>query len=388
MKTNCSILAALLFVFLPTASPAETVAAKPAPSLAATLQPFLDKHDMAGAVVLVATKDKVLDVEAVGYADIKAQKPMQTDCMFLIASQSKPIAATAVMMLVDEGKLNVDDPVEKYLPEFKGQMVIAQQDAEHKLLRKPAHPMTIKNLLTHTSGLRPFSPLEEPLRDLLPLRTRVASYAMLPLEFEPGSKSLYSNAGVNTAGRIVEVVSGMPYEEFISKRLLVPLGMKDTTFWPSPEQLKRLAKPYKLNGKTGQEETTIVAFSYPLDDHRRQPIPAGGLFSTASDLSLFYRMIAQGGSFAGRRYLSEQAVAEMTRKQTGDLPSPYGFCFGVGGGRIGHAGSYGTNSSYDPKHQLITIYMVQQKGWRHKANKKILAAVQSAATKAFSTPSR
>jgi CubicO group peptidase (beta-lactamase class C family) len=128
-----------------------------------------------------------------------------------------------------------------------------------------------------------------------------------------------------------------------------------------------------------------MGLTYPLDDHRRQPIAAGGLFSTATDLSLFYRMIAQGGAYGGNRYLSEHAVSEMTRKQTGDLPSPYGFCFGLGGGRIGHAGSYGTNSSYDPKHQLITIYMVQQKGWRHKANKKILATVQKAATKAFAS---
>ena len=357
------------------------------PNVVATvLQPFIDSHTLAGAVTLVASKDKVLDVEAVGYADIAAKKPMRTDCLFWIASQSKPIAATALMMLVDEGKVNVNDPVEKYLPEFQGQMVIAEQDQDHVLLKKPKHPITIRNLLTHTSGLRPVSPVEEAGADLLPIRASVRSYAMLPLLFEPDSKSLYSNAGVITVGRIVEVVSGMPYEDFLDQRLLRPLGMKDTTFWPSTEQLKRLAKSYKPGpGKKGLEETPIVKLTYPLDNRRRQARPAGGLFSTATDLSLFYRMIAQGGVLAGRRYLSERSVQQMTTKQTGVLRTPYGFCFGTGGGRIGHGGSYGTNSSYDPKHQLITIYLVQQTGWRAKAGKKILAAVQEAVTMAFGT---
>ena len=129
--------------------------------MAAVLQPFVDSHTLAGAVMLVADKNKVLDVEAVGYADIAAKKPMQTDCLFWIASQSKPITATALMMLVDEGKVKLDDPVEKYLPEFKGQMVVAERDKEHVLLRKPKHPITVRNVLSHTSGL----PFESPDRE-------------------------------------------------------------------------------------------------------------------------------------------------------------------------------------------------------------------------------
>ena len=143
------------------------------------------------------------------------------------------MTATALMMLVDEGKVNVDDPVEKYLPEFKGQWVKAEQDTDHMLLKRPVHPITVKNVLSHTSGLPFSSPLEQPTLDLLPLAARVRSYAMLPLEFEPDSKYQYSNAGINTAGRIIEVVSGMPYEQFMEQRLFQPLGMKDTTFWPS-----------------------------------------------------------------------------------------------------------------------------------------------------------
>ena len=363
---------------------AEPPAAASPKCLAAVLQPFVDHHVLAGAVILVASKDKVLDLEAVGYADIAAKKPMRTDDLFWIASQSKPITATALMMLVDEGKICVDDPVEKYLPEFKGQMVIAEQDQNHVLLKRPKHPITIKNVLSHTSGLRAISPLERPTLDLLPLRAAVESYAMLPLLFEPDSKYQYSNAGINTAGRIIEVVSGMPYEQFLDKRLFGPLGMKDTTFWPNAEQLKRLAKSYKPSAdKKGLEETTISQLKYPLDDRGRQPMPAGGLFSTAADQSIFYRMIAQGGVFAGRRYLSARAVKTMTSKQTGALPTPYGFGFSTGEGKIGHGGAYSTNSSYDTEHRLITIFLVQHAGWRSDEGKKILPAFQQAAIKAY-----
>ena len=242
---------------------------------------------------------------------------MRTDALFWIASQSKPMTATALMMLVDEGKVNVDDPVEKYLPEFKGQWVKAEQDTEHVLLKKPAHPITVKNVLSHTSGLPFSSPLEQPTLDLLPLAARVRSYAMLPLEFEPDSKYQYSNAGINTAGRIIEVVSGMPYAQFLDQRLFQPLGMKDTTFWPNPEQVRRLAKSYKPNAaKTDLEETTITQLRYPLTDRTREPMPAGGLFSTAADVARFCQMILNGGVLNGKRYLSEAAVKQMTSRQT------------------------------------------------------------------------
>src|SRR5262249_9202777 len=151
----------------------------------------------------------------------------------------------------------------------------------------------------------------------------------------------YSNAGINTAGRIIEVVSGMSYEKFLETRLFKPLGMKDTTFWPTSSQLRRLAKAYKPNAaKDGLEETPISQLHYPLNDPVRQPMPAGGLFSTANDLSIFYRMIANGGAFNGKRILSENALEQMTSKQTGDLATPYGFGINVGGGHIGHGGAY------------------------------------------------
>ena len=334
------------------------------PKLAAALQPFVESHTLAGAVLLVADKDKVLDVETVGYCDVDAQKPMQPDNVFWIASQSKPITATALMMLVDDGKVKLDDPVEKYLPEFKGQWWAAEKDADHVLLKKPSHPITVRNVLSHTSGLPFKSALEEPTLDQLPLAVAVRSYAMTPLIYDPEKGYQYSNAGINTAGRIIEVVSGMPYEDFLDKRLFGPLGMKDTTFWPNEEQLTRLAKAYKQNAeKTGLEEITIGQLKDPLNDRqRRYPMPAGGLFSTARDVARFCQMILNGGAFEGRRFLSETAAKEMTSRQTPDtLKENYGLGWATGG-NVGHGGAFATNMSIDVARGLITVYMVQHAG--------------------------
>jgi CubicO group peptidase (beta-lactamase class C family) len=357
---------AVLLAVLPVALLPVTAADQPASkSVAAALQPFVDNHSLAGAVTLVADKDKVLSLEAVGFADVGAKKPLKTDAVFWIASQSKSITAVALMMLVDDGKVKLDDPVEKYLPEFKDQWVIVEQDKEHQLLKKPKQPVTVRMVLSHTSGLPFKSAMEQPTLDLLPLRDAVRSYAMTPLLSEPGRKYLYSNAGINTAGRIIEVVSGMSYEDFLDKRLFGPLGMKDTTFWPDEEQLKRLAKSYKPNkDKTDLEETTITALKYPLNDRKRQPVPAGGLFSTAGDLGNFCQMLLNGGVFKGKRYLSEAAVKEMTTKQTGEaIKDNYGLGFSTGDGTFGHGGAYSTNMTIDTKRGLITVFLVQHAGF-------------------------
>jgi len=227
----------LLFLSL-LASP---VLAEPLTTATSVLQPFVDRHALAGAVALVADKEKVLTVEAVGFADIAAGKAMTSDAIFWIASQTKPMTATAVMMLVDEGKVALDDPVEKYLPEFKGQMVVAEKDDAHMLLRKPTHPITVREVLSHMSGLPFSSAIEKPTRDGLSRPAAVRSYAMTPLQTEPGTAYQYSNAGINTAARIIEVVSKQTYEDFMQQRLFTPLGMKDTTFWPNEEQAKRVA---------------------------------------------------------------------------------------------------------------------------------------------------
>jgi CubicO group peptidase (beta-lactamase class C family) len=355
----------------------------PVGRMAAALRHFVESQTLAGAVVLVADKNRVLDIEAVGYADVAAKKPMQTDSVFWVASQSKPIATTALMMLVDEGKLKLDDPVEKYLPEFKGQMVVVERDDEHVLLRKPKHPITIRNVLSHTSGLPFSSPIETPTLDLFPLEYRVRSYAMLPLQFEPDTGYNYANAGINTAARIIEVASGMPFAKYLDERIFKPLGMKDTSFWPTGDQLRRLAKSYKP-ASGGLEECPITQLKYPLDDPQRQPMPAGGLFSTAADLCLFYRMIANKGELAGKRIVSAPAIAEMASRQLSS--ANYGLGMVTDEDHIGHGGAYSTDSRIAKKHGLILIFLVQHAGWPEGGD-NILGIFHKAALDAFAPQS-
>jgi CubicO group peptidase (beta-lactamase class C family) len=371
------LLAAIPVAFLPKAV---GDSARPAKGVTAALQPFVDRHTLAGAVTLVADRDRVLSLDAVGYADLAAKLLMHTDALFWIASESKPITAAALLMLVDEGKVNVDDPVEKYLPEFKDVWVVVEQDDKHRLLERPKQRMTVRHLLSHTSGLPFRSALEQPTLDQLRLRDAVRSYAMTPLQSQPGEKYQYSNAGINTAGRILEIVSGMPYEQFLQQRLFGPLGMKDTTFWPDAAQVKRLAKSYKPDkGKTGLEETTITQLRYPLDDRSRQPVPAGGLFSTAADMGRFGQMVLAGGVYQGKRLLSEAAVREMTSRQTGPgIKQSYGLGWATGGGKFGHGGAYATNLTIDPQRGLVLVFMVQHAGFPGDGAKS-LAAFQQAA---------
>jgi CubicO group peptidase (beta-lactamase class C family) len=357
---------------------------KPAAGPSLAVAPFVEKGEVAGAVTLVADKDKVLSVEAVGYSDVKAKTPLKTDATFWIASMSKPITSCGLMMLVDEGKVNLDDPVEKYLPEFKNVWLAVEKDKDHILLKKPQKTMLVRHLLDHTSGMPFKSDLEVPTLDRVTLRDSALSYAMTPLQSEPGTKYAYSNAGINTAGRIIEVVSRMPYEEFMDKRLFEPLGMKDTTFWPNEAQLARLAKSYKPGmDKKSLEETNIGALTYPLTDRKRQPMPAGGLFSTAADLARLCRMVLNGGELDGKRYLTEAAVKEMSKRQTPmELKESYGLGFAVSGDTFGHGGAYATDMQINTKHGLVLIYLVQHAGFPGEGG-KAKGAFQQAAIREF-----
>ena len=194
---------------------------------------------------------------------------------------------------------------------------------------------------------------------------------MTPLQTEPGTHYQYSNAGINTAARILEVVSGMPYEKFLDERLFKPLGMKDTTFWPTERQVRRLAKCYKPDaGKTNLVEVNISQLRYPLDDRERQPMPAGGLFSTAADIARFCQMVLNGGTLDGKRYLSEAAVKQMTSRQTSEaLKSSYGFGWAVHPDGCGHGGACATDMEIHREQGLILVWMVQHSGFPNDGRK-------------------
>ena len=375
-----SLLAAVVCIIGLFSSASSHAEVAPKNAIVEALQPFVDSGTLAGAVLAVASKEKILSLDAVGFEDIAGKQPMRPDSLFWIASMSKPMTATALMMLVDDGKLDPDDLVEKYLPEFKELML---ETGSGKELKKPSRPIAIKDILSHTSGMGFMSGIEQGKVDGYSLREAVLSYAKMPLKTEPGTKYAYSNAGINTVGRIIEVVSGMPYETFMDERLLKPLGMKDTTFWPNEEQLKRIAKSYKPNKeKNGLEEIPVNQLHYPLTARTRGPSPAGGYFSTGADMAAFGRMLLNGGELDGKRYISEASLKRMTSKQTGNLDAGYGYGFSADkqpGRPFGHGGAYSTDLRIDPQRQIVLVYLVQHAGYANADGGKIQPAFHKAA---------
>ncbi|WP_052361460.1 serine hydrolase domain-containing protein [Geminisphaera colitermitum] len=345
-----------------------------------TLSDWVNKGTVAGIVWLVADADGVLDCEGIGYANVAKRRPMKPDTFFWIASITKPMTTVALMMLVEEGKIGLDDPVWKYLPEFAGLKVKTASNE----LRSPAHPITIREILSHTSGL-PYATLAEtPALDRYPLAEAVRSYAHEHLLFEPGSNFLYSNEGINIAGRIIELLSSRSYEDFMQQRLFSPLGMNDTTFWPDASQLARLASIYGIAPPPSPlEEQTVVQLSHPLNDRaRRYPVPAGGLFSTATDIAKFGRMLLRGGELDGHRYLRRKTITLMASRQ---IPAHVDNAYGLGtklfshNNVFGHNGATGANLSIDVKNGIVTIYLMHRNGWETADGDQVRLAFQASA---------
>ena len=251
----------------PPAASVDTQTLPRVPAISASLQQFVDRGDLAGAVALVAQHGKLVHLDAVGYADLETKRPMQTDTLFSIMSMTKPVAAVAALLCCDDGKLTLDDPLARWLPEF-----------DHP----PHNTITLRHVLTHTSGL--FSDQ----RNTGTLAETVAQLAKQELLFEPGSRWLYS-PGLTVAGRAVEVASGLPFDEFVDTRICQPLKMSDTRFRLSAEDEKRLAATYAYNSRDKVLSPARINFLGPMET--RSPNPSGGLYSTAADLFRFYSML-------------------------------------------------------------------------------------------------
>jgi CubicO group peptidase (beta-lactamase class C family) len=236
------------------------------------------------------------------------------------------------------------------------------------------HRPTVRNLLTHTGGTPLLAQFEHWKIDSLPLSAKVDAFSLEPLEFEPDTKWSYSNEGFETAARMIEVISGMPFEDFMRRRLFDPLGMSDTGYLPTEDQESRLAKGYKPNAAGNDfEEVPVFLLQYPLVNNPKRfaSSSGGGLFSTGPDLARFCRMLLNRGVLEGKRYLSEAAFQEMTRKQVrpdllenGKLPGDTGWDnYGLGWGLVGqtyqHLGAYGTDIKIDPQKGIALIWLVQ-----------------------------
>jgi CubicO group peptidase (beta-lactamase class C family) len=364
------------------------------------MQKYVDQHVVAGSVAVIGSKDGIAAIDAVGFQNIESAKPLAKDALFRIASMTKPITAMGIMILQEEGKLSIDDPVERHLPEFKGQKLVASRGEGLETLKKTPRPITIRDLLTHTSGLPGGFP--PGLADLyfkrnLTLQEAVLVSSQQPLDFEPGSKWSYCNAGIDTLGRIIEVSAGEAYETFLKRRIFDPLGMKDTAFYPDAEQLQRLAGLY--DSKDGQLKLVEYSLLGPVKD-AKHPIPAGGLYSTGADLAKLYQLMLHRGTIGSTKILSEQSVATMTKVQTGDLVCGFtpGMSFGFGwavvnkpqgvhemmsAGTYGHGGAFGTQGWIDPQQDVFVILLIQRVGLPNADGSDIRKDLQTVAVGAL-----
>jgi CubicO group peptidase (beta-lactamase class C family) len=347
---------------------------------------------VSGAVTVVATRDKILDTEAVGLAEIAKHEPMRPETLFWIASMTKPVTAAALLMLQDAGKLNVNDPVSKFIPEFTHLKTPSGQPAN----------LTIAQLMTHTSGLgeadREGSVQAHTLADLIPL------FLKAPMQFEPGVKWQYCQSGINTAARIVEIAGGMPFDVFVQKRIFDPLGMKNTTFYPDRKPKLQLVTAYSKNKATGNLEPVPKRGTIGEEGH--PPLGNGGLFSTGPDYAHFCQMLLGQGVFKGKRYLSAEAFRLMTTVQTGELPTgffqaaPYGnrganYGWGIGTcilkaphpgvaamlspGSFGHGGAWGTQAWIDPIRGIAYVLMIQRNDLPNSDASEVRQTFQQAA---------
>jgi CubicO group peptidase (beta-lactamase class C family) len=375
-----------------------------------TIQRHIDAGDISGAITLVARKGQIAHFETHGLIDIETKKAMTKDAIFRIASMTKPITATAILLLIEEGKIRLTDPVSKFIPEFKEMKVAVPKDGTAAAGARGGPPpqfytvpatreITIRDVLTHTSGLvsGPMSTAEaakvarkpgETLADYIP------RLATTPLEFQPGSRWSYSpGAGFDTLGRIVEIVSGQSFDQFLEQRVFRPLGMKDTAFNATDDRSPRLATIYQktangLQRQTNQNQNSLTTTKYFSG--------AGGLMSTAEDYVLFGQMLLNGGQLNGKRLLAPRTVELMSSVHVPDtLPGrPRGRGFGlsvqiisdpvaanfrVSEGSYGWDGAFGTHFWVDPKEKIVGLLMIQTSSpeiWRDYENAVMQAIVE------------
>lgn len=380
---NCAIAGFVAgLIFLQSFSFAQTTAGLD--SIPAHMREMIVQNEVPGVVTVVATRDSVLRMDAQGWADPGHKSPMRVDSIFWIASMSKPITAAAVLMMMEEGKLSLDDPISKYIPELG-----ALKTADGKTPQ-----ITLRHLLTHTSGMGEATILEaqsaRTLADLIPI------FASKPLGFEPGTRWKYCQAGILTLARIVEIVSGERFDVFLQKRIFDPLGMKDTTFYLAEAQMPRLVIPAKREGEQLLPAEIALLYGHPATWRDHYPAANGGLFSTAPDYTRFAQMLLNDGALDGKRYLSEESVRMMSTVQTGELLTgftpgngwglgvcivrqPQGLTEMLSPGTFGHGGAYGTQAWVDRKKGVVLIMMVQRSNFKNSDASLVRAAFQTAA---------
>lgn len=340
-----------------------------------------------GAVTLIARKDQIVNWRAQGYRDLARTSPMRQDSIFRIYSMTKTMASVAVLMLMEDGKLLLDDPLDKHLPEFAGMKVFAGGSADAPILRSPKRPLTVRHLLTHTAGLATSGKNTEAVKlfnrfDLhqsATLRDYAACVARQPLALDPGEQFNYDGVSIELLGRLIEVLSGLPFDQFLQQRLLTPLAMKDTGFSVPAAQRHRIADMVTTDAQGTLRIASTRDAQEPGEMLNPYPSGAGGLYSTASDYLRFCQMLLNGGSLDGVAILGRKTVDLMMMNHLGSAEVPSGALregegFGLGGyvvldvakrGRLGSVGQFGwsgAGSTYytiDRQEGIIALLLMQ-----------------------------
>ena len=360
--------------------------------ISAKVQHNIDDKRIAGAVTMVVRHGKVAWLKSQGMMDREAAKPMQPDALFRICSMTKPITSVAAMMLYEEGKFLLDDPVSKYLPEFKNMKVLVKPASGEPYSIPAKNEITIRDLMRHTSGITyqwngDLGAAYEKAgvaSGLLQYDGTIAdstkALAGVPLLFNPGERFEYS-LGVDVVGRLVEVLSGQPLDQFFRTRIFDPLGMKDTYFYPPDNKLDRLTTAYTYYDGKGlsrfpdtpiREGSFVYSADYPSKGPKKLFSGGAGLVSTAMDYARFCQMMLDGGTAGNTRLLSRKTVELMTHDQLGKIGPDQGFGIGFGiegvKGPLDELGSvdeyswggfFYTTFTVDPKEQMIVIFMAQ-----------------------------
>ena len=383
---------------LPTAEPeAVGMSSERLQRLDRVMQGYVDRDEVAGVVTLVARHGKVVHFSALGERNVESGSPMTHDSIFRIASMTKPIVSTALMMLYEEGYFQLRDPIAKWLPEFADMQVAVPSPPQERLMGRyktipAASPITVQQLLTHTAGLsNSYRGITQPeFLEMSAERKRhdtvadmLQRLAQLPLNFHPGEHWEYGRA-TDVVGRLVEVMSGQTLDAFLRERIFVPLGMPDTHFYLPQSKLDRFAALYRPNaaGKIELAEAATIESRFVAEPHVYFS-GAGGLVSTARDYFRFHQMMLNGGELEGTRIVSRKTVELMTANHTGDkgiwLTGP-GYGFGLGyavvtdlgpsgtprsEGSFFWSGAYGTIFWVDPSEEVIGILLQQLRPYTH-----------------------
>ena len=394
MKKKFVLLLASFCVMLSVGAQTKTVESKTTFAKEA-LQPYVDSGQLAGAIS-VFYKDGVQETCCIGYADVAQKRPIEMDNVFMQCSQTKGFCGVTIAKLVEEGKLSLDDAVSKYLPEFSELWVQAYDKDGVRMLRKAKNVLTVRMVLNHTGGF-PFE-ISAKRNDVrgggwtggAPLRQVAAIAAASPIMFEPGTGELYSNTGIDIGAAIVEVITGMKWEDYLKQEVLDPLGMKSTWFWPTDKQLKTKIELYETQKDAPAKWVEEMPWQQrPYNDSHVFTSAGAGLWTTATDQLKFYKMLMNLGlGENGVRILKEETVKNILARTTRPA-SMSGYSLGLSApvedhenAWFGHGGAWGTNCSVNWHKKELKLWVVQNAGGGQPWN----PAVAKAAEKFFAQP--